>query len=181
MKFNIKSSGDVKIPIEIDSEKTILELKQQIQSIDSNFPADRLRLIYSGKVLKDDQTVGSYNIAEGNTVHMVKGAAKTTPPQTSPQSAPGVPSTLATGATASDSMIEQLGAGRVNNLLNSMGVDINSPNFMEDMMNSPEFQGHMSRMMSDPNMIETMLNSPQFASLPPERREHMRQVMSSPL
>lgn len=184
LSFVIRASNDTKIPIEINAEKTVLELKEQIQSINSDYPADRLRLIYSGKVLKDEQQLSTYNIASGNTVHLVKGAPKAPSAPTPAPSTPennGVPSTLATGAGAHDSLIEQLGSTRVAGALSQQGVDLTSPTMMEDLMNSPGFSESLSRMMSDPAMLDQVLSSPQFASLPPERREHMRQTMQSPL
>ncbi|TIA78623.1 hypothetical protein E3P78_03784 [Wallemia ichthyophaga] len=188
VQFIIRASNDLKIPIDIDAEKTVLELKHHVQTLNAEYPAERLRLIYSGKVLKDEEQLSKYSIAEGNTVHMVKGAPKSTPSSSSAQPATaaptpeqnGIPSTLSTGAGAHDSLIEQLGSSRVAGALNSQGIDVTNPNMLQDLMSSPEFSNQMSRMMSDPSMLDQVLNSPQFASLPADRREHMRQTMQSP-
>ena len=40
----------------------------------SKIPAARQRLIYSGRVLKDPDTLASYKVKEGNTIHLVKSA-----------------------------------------------------------------------------------------------------------
>jgi ubiquilin len=45
-------------------------------------------------VLKDEETIASYKIATGHTIHMVKGAAKT---QTATAQAPRLPTTMGTG------------------------------------------------------------------------------------
>ena len=37
--------------------------------------ADRQRLIYSGRVLKDPDTLGGVKVKDGHTIHLVKGAA----------------------------------------------------------------------------------------------------------
>ena len=37
------------------------------------FKAEEMRLIYKGKILKDEQTLDSYKITDGMTVHLVKG------------------------------------------------------------------------------------------------------------
>ena len=34
-----------------------------------------MRLIFKGKILKDEMTLGEYKITDGLTVHMVKGKA----------------------------------------------------------------------------------------------------------
>src|ERR1051326_276221 len=69
----VKSSNDQKYSVTIDTSKTVLEFKQAIAE-KCDTPAERQRLIYSGKVLKDTDTLETYKIAEGHTVHMVKGA-----------------------------------------------------------------------------------------------------------
>src|SRR3954451_19770504 len=66
--------NDTKYTIKVDTAKTILEFKQALAEM-SDTPVERQRLIYSGRVLKDADTLETYKIAEGHTVHMVKGAA----------------------------------------------------------------------------------------------------------
>jgi len=44
--------------------KQALQEKEGIQ-------VDQIRLIYSGKQLSDEKTLGDYNIAAGGTIHMV--------------------------------------------------------------------------------------------------------------
>ncbi len=55
---------------------TVLDLKQKLSGSEyADIPPERQRLIYSGRVLKDPDALSSYKIKEGNTVHLVKGAA----------------------------------------------------------------------------------------------------------
>lgn len=74
INVNIKSSSDKKFVITIETSKTVLDLKNAIAE-KTDVPADRQRLIYSGRVLKDHDTLADCKIADGNTVHMVKGSA----------------------------------------------------------------------------------------------------------
>lgn len=53
----------------------------------ANIPADRQRIIYSGRVLKDPETIGSYKIKTGQTVHLIRGAAPKSQPASSGASA----------------------------------------------------------------------------------------------
>ena len=91
---------------------TTSELKEKLATPEyANIPPASLRLIYSGRVLKDADALSSYNIKEGNTMHLVKSAASNqrqnpassppasagTPSSTTSQPPPGVPSNLATG------------------------------------------------------------------------------------
>lgn len=74
--FNVKSSSDAKYVLAVPLNLTVLDLKQKLSSSEyADIPPERQRLIYSGRVLKDPDTLASYKIKEGNTVHLVKGAA----------------------------------------------------------------------------------------------------------
>ena len=107
--FNIKLSTDNKHVITVPETLTVADLKQKLSSADyADVPADRQRLIYSGRVLKDADPLFEYKIKDGNTVHMVKGAASNAQrnPETAGQSSTasqvppnaGVPTGMATGA-----------------------------------------------------------------------------------
>lgn len=78
ININIKSSSDKKFVITIEPSKTILDLKEAIAA-QTDVPADRQRLIFSGRVLKDNDLLSDYKVADGNTIHMVKGAAPNQP------------------------------------------------------------------------------------------------------
>ena len=118
--FNIKSSADAKYVITIPLTTTVLDLKQKLSGSDyADIPPDRQRLIYSGRVLKDADTLASYKIKEGNTVHLVKGAASnqrqapasggTSSTTGGAQPATGVPTNLAAG-TGRDPLAALTGA-----------------------------------------------------------------------
>jgi ubiquilin len=77
----------------MDPSTTVADLKTKLEGPDlADVPASRQRLIYSGRVLKDADTLASYNVKEGNTIHLVKSAQSNQPPQ--PR---GQPSTAGTG------------------------------------------------------------------------------------
>ena len=74
--FTIKSSSDAKYTLTLPLSITVAELKQKLSTSEyADLPPDRQRLIYSGRVLKDPDPLSNYNIKEGHTVHLVKGAA----------------------------------------------------------------------------------------------------------
>ena len=105
--FNIKSSSDAKYVLTLPLSTTVLDLKTKLSTPEyADTPPDRQRLIYSGRVLKDADTLASYKIKEGNTVHLVKSAAsnqrqnpanQSSTPNTAAPSSQGVPSNLAAG------------------------------------------------------------------------------------
>jgi ubiquilin len=111
--FTVKSSTDAKFTLTLPISTPVSELKQKLSSSEyADTPADRQRLIYSGRVLKDNETLESYKIKDGHTIHLVKSAAsnqqRTNPTgQSSSTAAPagatpnqpsaGVPTNLAAG------------------------------------------------------------------------------------
>lgn len=103
--FNVKSSSDAKYVLTVPGSMTVSDLKTKLSTSEyADLPVDRQRLIYSGRVLKDHDTVSGVKIKDGHTVHLVKGAAsnaRQNPANTgsSATSTPAVPQvpTMATG------------------------------------------------------------------------------------
>lgn len=111
--FTVKSSTDAKFTLTLPISTPVSELKQKLSSAEyADTPADRQRLIYSGRVLKDNETLETYKIKDGHTIHLVKSApsnqqrtaaagqassATATTGATPNQPAAGVPTNLAAG------------------------------------------------------------------------------------
>ncbi|KAF9401602.1 Ubiquilin-4 [Mortierella sp. AD011] len=57
----------------ISTESTVRQLKEKLAT--PELPATSIRLVYSGRVLKDEDQLSVYSIKEGHTIHMVKGAS----------------------------------------------------------------------------------------------------------
>lgn len=99
------SSAEAKYTITIPLSMTTHELKVKLSGSQyAGVAPERQRLIYSGRVLKDPETVDSYKIKDGNTIHMVKSAAATatggsssTASSATPASGTNVPTTFAAG------------------------------------------------------------------------------------
>lgn len=74
--FNVKAANDQKHVITLPNTTTVADLKTKLSAPEyADVPAERQRLIYSGRVLKDHDTLASVKIKDGHTVHLVKGAA----------------------------------------------------------------------------------------------------------
>jgi len=128
MADNAEGSGDPQITFKVkaggDSNKThtvtvaesasVLDLKTKLSGEDyENIPVERQRLIYSGRVMKNDDALSTYKIKAGNTVHLVKSAASNPAPRPSSSSAPtpqAVPTNMAAGTSANNLLAGLTGA-----------------------------------------------------------------------
>ncbi|KAG8990828.1 hypothetical protein FRB94_011407 [Tulasnella sp. JGI-2019a] len=155
--INIKGPNELKLPITISTSKSVRELKDAIAD-KSDVEAGRQRLIYSGRVLKDDEPLTTYKIQSGHTVHMVKGVAAAQPESAPPQRLPA----MQAGQNPSDPLTilntpMAHGALAGFNPFADMGINPNDPNMLQTMMDSPEFVQQMSAMMQRPEFVDQMI------------------------
>lgn len=74
--FNVKAANDQKHVLTLPTSTTVADVKAKLSTPEFvDLPAERQRLIYSGRVLKDHDTLSGVKIKDGHTVHLVKGAA----------------------------------------------------------------------------------------------------------
>lgn len=118
--FNIKSSSDAKYVVTVPLSITVADLKEKLSTSEyADLPAARQRLIYSGRVLKDQDTLATYKIKDGNTVHLVRGAesnARQNPANQGGSATPNanpagnVPTNIAAGTGANNPLAQLTGA-----------------------------------------------------------------------
>lgn len=172
MIINVQSSHDKKFPLEVESNETAVDLKQKIGT-QQDIPPEEIRLIFSGRILKDTDTVESLRIAEGNTLHMVRSGKKTTTPSTTanatvPPTQPAtVPPSNPLNTTGQPPMVMPPG----------MMPDMNNP-MMSAMMNNPEMMRQTMEMLSaNPQLLQAAMQAnPAFQNAPP----HVQQLMQRP-
>jgi ubiquilin len=191
--------NDRRVAVNVDTVKTISEFKEAIQASEINISKERQKLIYSGRVLKDEETVESYGIQNGQTVHLVQthspqglgaGTSTSTPPPQGiqpqqQQQQQQIPTNLASGAGAFNPFAGLTGARYAGQVplpnASLFGPDPGnqlppSPEQMEQMMNQPGFQQAMSQVLSDPRMVDYLIQTqPQLQQMGPG----IRQVMQS--
>lgn len=196
MQLNIQSSSDKKFPVTCEGTDKVNDLKGIIAK-ELECEKQNLRLIYAGRILKDDDTLESYSIKDGHVIHVVKtGLAKpstSTPVAASPstatianiQSTPPASSNPTSPPAAANPFAAMMGSGAMGgmdpSLLASMGGLQPSPEELESMnqmMQNPEMINSAIQMMTaNPELMQSiMAMNPRFQALPPE----VRQMMTNP-
>ncbi|KIV97079.1 hypothetical protein PV10_00874 [Exophiala mesophila] len=198
--FHVKSSGAQKWTLTLPVSTTTQDLKAKLATEEyANVPASAQRLIYSGKVLKDNDTLATHNVKEGNTMHLVKSAASnqrqnpanqssSNPASSTPSQSTGVPQNLAAG-TGNDPLAGLTGARYAGFAQLPSASMFQTPQTPEDMirqLEDPNFQQMMREAMNNPQFIDMMINqNPALRSLGPQAREMLqsdgfRQLMTNP-
>ncbi|EJT80826.1 deubiquitination-protection protein dph1 [Gaeumannomyces tritici R3-111a-1] len=188
LSFKVKTSGEGSHNIAISESATVLDLKNKLAAEEfENIPADRQRLIYSGRVMKNDDALSTYKIKTGNTIHLVKSAASnpSRPAQTSAAAAvPAVPTNMAAGTSASNPLAGLTGARYAGHVplpsADLFGPDggMNPPSEeqMAEMLSNPAIQQSMNEALQNPDFVNFMIQSnPMLRNLP-----NAREIVQSP-
>eukprot|EP01041_Mallomonas_annulata_P010161 gene10161-21179_t len=202
--ITIKCTNSDTASVSITVSESIAELKQKIAG-KLNIPADIQRLVYKGKVLKDELTVEFYgernyindgkllmlmsklsDIQDGHVVHLVKtvqtaggvsaGASAPTTSATQPQNTP-TPAPGMWPAADLSGFGGMSGSGGGMPDMNSMQQQLMSnPEMMQSMLNSPM----MDQLLNNPEIMSSMmLNNPQLQSML-QANPQLRHVLSDP-
>ncbi|KJZ71626.1 hypothetical protein HIM_09020 [Hirsutella minnesotensis 3608] len=165
--FKVKTSSDSNHTLTMAESATVLDLKTKLSGEDlENIPVERQRLIYSGRVMKNDDTLATYKIKPNNTIHMVKSAASNASqqPSAAAATAQAIPTNMASG-TANNPLAGLTGARYAGHQVNLPGMDMFGP---DGGMGPPMDEERLQTMMSDPNVQQAMreaLNNPDFVNM----------------
>ncbi|XP_073292823.1 ubiquitin domain-containing protein DSK2b-like [Primulina huaijiensis] len=165
VNINIRCSNGNKFSLRTTLQSTVGEFKAVLAQ-NCDVPAEQQRLIYKGRILKDDQTLLIYGLQADHTVHMVRGSAPSTAPNSSAPAAsestnsitgvPHAPSSRSSGIADAGATLfpgVELAA------LNGSGV---SRLFGTGL---PEFEQVQQQLTQNPNMMREIINSPAIQSL----------------
>lgn len=196
MTLTIKTPKE-KETVQVDEGCDVKQLKEQVAK-KFNKTNEQLCLIFSGKILKDLDTLAQHNIKDGVTVHLViknnSATASSTPapastttttaaPGSQPSASPAQPAPAANpfnlpfgGGLAG---LGNLGLGNSNfaEIQNQMQQQMMSnPDMMRQMLDNPMVQS----LMSNPDIIrEMMMSNPQMQSLV-ERNPEIQHMLNNP-
>ncbi|KAG2176300.1 hypothetical protein INT43_005534 [Umbelopsis isabellina] len=93
MKLTFKTLQQKQFQLDVDGASTVADLKKKIEETQGH-PVETQKLIYSGKILADDNTVESYNISEKDFLVVMVSKPKATKASTS--STPSTPAKVET-------------------------------------------------------------------------------------
>ncbi|XP_073001218.1 ubiquitin domain-containing protein DSK2a-like [Typha latifolia] len=152
---HVRCSNGSKFSVQTDLGATVGAFKALI-AVNSEVPPEQQRLIYKGRILKDEQTLTSYGVESDHTIHLVRGVA----------------SSAASAATAS----ANLGASRTPNNTSvgsggsqfpGLGINGLAGNGASGLFGSgiPEFDEMHQQLTQNPNMMRDIMNMPVIQSL----------------
>ncbi|RDL33186.1 Uncharacterized protein BP5553_08625 [Venustampulla echinocandica] len=206
ISFKVKTSSDGNHSITMSASASVLDLKNKLSGDEyEKVPADRQRLIYSGRVMKNEDALSKYNIKAGNTIHMVKsaqsniaqnpaaGGAAAAGVGSTARAAPGVPTNMAAG-TANNPLAGLTGARYAGHMAlpgaDMFGADGGmgappSEDAMAQMLEDPNIQQTLNEALNNPAMVDMMIQSIPGLSNNPQARQMLqspefRRMMTNP-
>ncbi|XP_038888095.1 ubiquitin domain-containing protein DSK2a-like [Benincasa hispida] len=195
---NIRCSNGSKFSVTTSLDSTVGTFKS-ILAQNCDIPADQQRLIYKGRILKDDQTLVSYGLQADHTIHMVRGFAQTSSTPSAPASnvnsrssdtAPGVTRGVGSnesGASGNAGLGASLfpglgfnplggGAGGLPEFEQVQQQLTQNPNMMREIMNMPAIQN----LMNNPDLMRTLIMSnPQMRDII-DRNPELAHILNDP-
>ncbi|XP_073045496.1 ubiquitin domain-containing protein DSK2b-like [Primulina eburnea] len=162
VNINIRCSNGNKFSLRTTLQSTVGEFKAVLAQ-NCDVPAEQQRLIYKGRILKDDQTLLIYGLQADHTVHMVRGSAPSTAPNPSVSESTNSSTGVPPAPSSRSSGIADAGATLFPGVdlagLNGSGV---SRLFGTGL---PEFEQVHQQLTQNPNMMREIINSPAIQSL----------------
>ncbi|XP_010242888.1 PREDICTED: ubiquitin domain-containing protein DSK2a-like isoform X1 [Nelumbo nucifera] len=187
VNVHIRCSNGSKFSVKINLDSTVGAFKALLAQ-NCDVPAEQQRLIYKGRILKDDQTLESYGLLADHTVHMVRGFAPAASTNTGGSANVGGPNT--TAGVRSVSSTEGgafgggagLGAGLEASLFPGLGVNGLGGNGMPGLFGTglPEFEQVQQQLTQNPNMMREIMNMPVIQNLMNNPDLMRNLIMSNP-
>ncbi|KAF5754672.1 putative Ubiquitin-like domain, Heat shock chaperonin-binding, UBA-like superfamily, ubiquilin [Helianthus annuus] len=174
INLNIRCSNGNKFSVRSTLRSTIVEFKDLLAQ-NCDVPANQQRLIYKGRILKDDQTLDSYGLQADHTIHMVRGSAPAPTPAAPQGSGPNEGVGLG-GAGTGAPLFPGLGSGGLRRNAVSELFESGLPEFeqvQEQLAQHPEIMIDMMNMPS----VQTLLNNPEIMRGMIMSNPHMREII----
>jgi len=182
VRVSFRCSTGEKFEHEFEESITVGELKAGIAD-KAKISKDRQRLIYHGRVLKEDENpVETYGVLNGDTIHVVQGMAQS---EQTPPSAAQVPdpATAQSSSPMMPGMPPNMGALLDNPMVRSM---MENPEFMRSMMMAnPQVRAMIERnpqlgqVLNDPELLRTTLQAARNPAIMNEMLRNQDRAMAN--
>ncbi|KAK4416900.1 Ubiquitin domain-containing protein DSK2b [Sesamum alatum] len=163
---NIRCSNGSKFAVQVKLNSTV-EFFKSILAQKCEIPLQQQRLIYKGRILKDDQTLQSYGLDADHTVHLVRGFATAAPADSAATTGTGARSAnpISTTDGGSDQGGSLGGSGARSSLFPGLGLNgLGNGNGLFGIA-LPEMEQMQQQLTQNPNMIRDVLNMPLVRNL----------------
>ncbi|KAI8541063.1 hypothetical protein RHMOL_Rhmol08G0033900 [Rhododendron molle] len=177
---HIRCFNGSKFSVQISLDSAVGSLKSVVAQ-NCDVAAERQRLIYKGRVLKDDHTLESYGLEADHTVHLVRGFAPATSAVTMVASDPGVPNSTPSGMTSVGSGEcgmcggYSLGASLSSGL--GYGLSDNSELFGAGL---PILQQVLQKLTQNPNLMREIIDMPSVHNVVDNQNIMQNVIMNDP-
>ncbi|CAN6918082.1 unnamed protein product [Brassica oleracea] len=174
---NVRCTNGSKFIVRTSLESTVESFKALVAQ-NCEVPANQQRLIYKGRILKDDHTLLSYGLQADHALHMVRGSAPPGSQTTAPSVTRGVASNTGGESLFGYNPLASglFGAAGLPDLERAQQQLAQNPNMVRDMMNAPAIQN----IMNNPELMRTLIMSnPQMRELV-DRNPELGHILNDP-
>ncbi|KAI8822896.1 ubiquitin-like polyubiquitin-binding protein [Fimicolochytrium jonesii] len=202
INIKIKQANETAFSVSINTTASVADLKQKIAD-HADVPTTQQRLIFAGKVMKDEEKIETYKMQDGNTVHMVKGSAPASRSAPTPGGATAAASTTPAASTATSPSTANPAAANPFNMfggpgaagglggaggnpfaafggggMGGMGGGGDPSAMINAMLSNPAVSASVAQMMSNPQVLDQLAaaNPAMAGMITPQ----MREMMNSP-
>ncbi|XP_020585558.1 ubiquitin domain-containing protein DSK2b-like isoform X2 [Phalaenopsis equestris] len=196
---HVRCTNGSKFSVQVALNTTVSAFKALLAE-KSDVPTQQQRLIYKGRILKDEQTLESYGMESDHTVHMVCGSVpSTTSTNTSANLGTSATETLRDASSTDGGGFS--GVGSASPLIPGLGANglfgtgasgfagswfpefdqvqqqlTQNPNVMRDILNMPAIQN----LMNNPDLVRNLImNNPQMREIL-DRNPDLAHVLNDP-
>ncbi|EKX74289.1 ubiquitin family member protein [Theileria equi strain WA] len=187
----IKISGGETFNLEVDPAMTVLQLKEKCAT-SANATPDKQRLIFKGRIIKDDEILSNLNIESGNTIHLVRSGVKSTPStasaqQSEPEKPASQPQSTQGASTSTPfppdfmSQMFQGGVGGMPGMNPGMaGFPELNPQSAAALLNTPVIQEMLAQISSNPQLLRSLVESSPLLQPMMAQNQMFNQMLNNP-